>query len=210
MIRAKKLSLISARRTLRALYAQSQGYPYAAQLPTPTATATDFNYTNPAVNQTTLAAFGETSGVAQIFPGAVLSLTGVNPEEVDLATADDYDAAGIAAVPFGLSANFVGGDLDELADLQEVGVWRGSGSVWIVLAPAFDPAADIDIGSRVGSSTVTGGTAIGVIGLSDASPTIGGVTSGPGVGVCLNPLGTNAIIIDLQVPGPNYGPTVTV
>ena len=199
MIRAKKLSLVTARRTLRALYAQSQGYPYAAQLPVPTATATDFRYTDPANNQSTLAAFGETSGVANIFPGAVLALTGLDAEEVDLSLDDDVDGTAIAAYPFGLSANFVGGDLDELADLGEIGVWRGPGSVWIVLAPAFDPAADIDVGSRVGSSTK--GTAKGVIGLAD--------TNGVGVGQCLNPLGANAIIVDLQVPG-QFGALVAV
>lgn len=47
-----------------------------------------------------------------------------------------------AAKSFGLFANFVGGDLDELFGQSEVGVWRGRG-IFEVLAPAFDDAKDI-------------------------------------------------------------------
>lgn len=182
MIRAKKLSLVTARRTLRALYAQSQGYPYAAQL----SADTDSVFADASKNQTLLTAFGQLN-VAQIFPGAVLDLVGA--ETVDLAADDGVDGAA-----FGLSANFVGGDLDEIADIGEVGVWRGPGSVWIVLAPVFDPDlfADNDTPAKgkVGSATVS--SAQGVIG--DAG---GGST---GIGTLLNVVGANAIIIDLHVP----------
>jgi hypothetical protein len=51
-------------------------------------------------------------------------------EQVEVATADTQRA-------FGLFANFVGGELDELGDRTEVGVWRGAGSVFEVLAPVF-------------------------------------------------------------------------
>lgn len=181
MIRAKKLSLVTARRTLRALYAQSQGYPYAAQL----SADTDSNWADPTKNQSVLSAFGQTN-VAQIFPGAVLSLVAGVAETVDLAANDD-------AAAFGLSANFVGGDLDEIADLGEVGVWRGPGSVWIVLAPAFDAAdSEIAVGTKVSSGTDSvSGTALGVI-TSEA-------ITHP-IGTTLNVLGPNAIIIDLNVP----------
>jgi hypothetical protein len=39
---------------------------------------------------------------------------------------------------FGLLANFVGGNLDELGDENNVGVWYGKDSVYEVLAPAFN------------------------------------------------------------------------
>jgi hypothetical protein len=41
------------------------------------------------------------------------------------------------ARPFGLSANFVGGNMDELNGNREIGVWRGRGGVFEVLAPVF-------------------------------------------------------------------------
>lgn len=39
---------------------------------------------------------------------------------------------------FGLLANFVGGNLDELAGNPYIGVWRGFDSTYVLLAPAFN------------------------------------------------------------------------
>lgn len=121
MLRLQKLANVNKRRTLRALYAQTQAYPYAAKLdPEVDRTATDpFN--------------GTESGKAAIWPGMVALKTvgeNVRPQF-------DYSDSGPRR-PFGLFANFVGGELDELGDRSEVGVWRGTGSVFEILAPVFN------------------------------------------------------------------------
>jgi hypothetical protein len=63
----------------------------------------------------------------------------------------------VAEKPFGLLANFVGGDLDEGFSgdsLQNsVGVWRGPDAVFEILAPAFD-----DTGLAAAVSGATAGT----------------------------------------------------
>jgi len=106
-------------------------------------------------------------------PGASL----LGGETLDLAAAND--------VPFGLSANFVGGDLDDLVDNTEIGAWRGSGSVWVVLAPVFDPAV-----------AATDNTLV-----SDANGRLAvGATAAAIVGRLIDKLGTNAIVVDLLIP----------
>jgi hypothetical protein len=42
-----------------------------------------------------------------------------------------------AIQPFGLLANFVGGNIDDVNDENKAGVWRGFDSTYSVLAPAF-------------------------------------------------------------------------
>jgi hypothetical protein len=99
------------------MYAQTQAYPYAAAL--------DAGVDRTATNPFSIAA---EAGKAAIWPGMVAAKT--VGEQVEVATADTQRA-------FGLFANFVGGELDELGDRTEVGVWRGAGSVFEVLAPVF-------------------------------------------------------------------------
>lgn len=121
MLRLQKLANVNRRRTLRALYAQTQATPYAATL-------------DPGVDRTATDPFnGVDSGKAAIWPGMVaLKTVGehVRPQF-------DYPDSGPRR-PFGLFANFVGGELDEIGDRSEVGVWRGAGSVFEILAPVFD------------------------------------------------------------------------
>lgn len=120
MLRLTTLRNKFRRRTLRPLYAQTQGYPYAAKL------ASTFDRTAGQLS----GAGAVTGSEAAILPGSVMKkLVG---EEVTLSGATDTERA------FGLSANFVGGTLDELGDAAEIGVWRGVGSTWEILAPAFD------------------------------------------------------------------------
>jgi hypothetical protein len=117
MLRLQKLANVNKRRTLRAMYAQTQAYPYAATLDS----SVDRTSTNP---------FSITAeaGKAAIWPGQVAAkMVG---ENVKVADADEVRA-------FGLIANFVGGEMDELGDRSEVGVWRGAGSVFEILAPVF-------------------------------------------------------------------------
>lgn len=176
MIRAKKLSLVSARRTLRALYAQTQGYPYAANL----RASSGSQWSDSTKNQSNLTAFGQAGNVAQIFPGAVMSL--FDDDGTTFLGAETVDIGFSTAKPFGLSANFVGGDLDEISDLGEVGVWRGRGSVWIVLAPVFS-------GTPADGDTLNS-AARGLIQTGSTNP----------IGQCIDNIGPNAIIVDLQVP----------
>ena len=123
MLRLQSLANVNRRRTLRALYAQTQGYPYAVALDS----TVDRTLTNPF----TIAA---DAGKAAIWPGMVAVKT--VGETVKIAAADTGRA-------FGLFANFVGGELNEIGTNgsapggSEVGVWRGPGSVYEVLAPVF-------------------------------------------------------------------------
>lgn len=118
MLRLQKLANVNKRRTLRAMYAQTQAYPYAATLDS----TVDRTSTNPF-------SISAQAGKAAIWPGQVAAkMVG---ENVKVAAADEVRA-------FGLFANFIGGELDELGDRAEVGIWRGAGSVFEILAPVFN------------------------------------------------------------------------
>lgn len=121
MLRLTKLSNKYKRRTLRALYAHTQAYPYAATL--------DSAFDRTAGQLSGAGAI--TGSESAIMPGSVL-VKKVG-EAVTLS-----GAAGANQRAFGLSANYVGGSMDELGDAAEIGVWRGAGSVFQILAPAFD------------------------------------------------------------------------
>lgn len=96
MIRAKKLSLVHAKRTCIPLYGHHQATPYAAFLDSALITGAQ--------------------AALVVYPGMVaVKTTGEQVKVIDTAT----------DVPFGLFANFINGDLDELGDSAEVGVWRG-------------------------------------------------------------------------------------
>lgn len=129
MLRLQNLGNVNRRRTLRALYAQTQAYPYAATL--------DSNFDRTATNPFDDAAH---AGKAAIWPGMVAVKTvgeNVGPNSdafVGSPSGGNYDARR----PFGLFANFVGGELDEIGTRSEVGVWRGTGSVFEILAPVFN------------------------------------------------------------------------
>jgi hypothetical protein len=60
------------------------------------------------------------------------------------------NGANAAVQPFGLLANFVGGDLDDIGDENQVGVWRGPDAVFELLAPAYD---DTGLASAVSGAT---------------------------------------------------------
>lgn len=120
MLRLTSLKNVYRKRTLRVLYGQTQAYPYAAQL------LSSFDRTAGA-----LTGGNAISGAgAAIIPGLVAVKAG--GENVTLSGVRGTTRA------FGLFANFVGGQLDEIGDSADVGVWRGAGSVYEVLAPAFD------------------------------------------------------------------------
>lgn len=126
MLRLTNLSNKNKRRTLRALYANSQGYPYAATL--------DVLFQTGGAGLTTGALAGTNAiagATAAIMPGMVMT------KEVGEIVYPLY-TAGTNQRAFGLCANFVGGTMDELYGAGQVGVWRGAGSVYEVLAPAHN------------------------------------------------------------------------
>jgi len=147
MLRLKNLSNKYQKRTLRVVYGQTQATPYAGTLHS-SLRNTDGSFRKPLSTDTSpltrsADAFTLKNGLV---PGQVV-LKGANDETFALATG----ANSAAEKPWGLLANFVGGDLDELGDDDFVGVWRGPDSVYEVLAPAFD---DTGLSAAAGSNTV--------------------------------------------------------
>jgi hypothetical protein len=125
MIRLTNLANKYQRRPLRVLYGQTQAYPYDVQL-------------SPAFDRTQGALTGANaiSGAkAAILPGMVaVKLSG----EVVTVVGHAWAASTYDYRAFGLFANFVGGDLSDIpTDFDRVGVWRGVGSVYEILAPVF-------------------------------------------------------------------------
>ena len=121
MLRLTNLANKYQRRTLRVLYGQTQGYPYDVQL------SSAFDRAAGALSGGTAI----TGAKAAILPGLVA--TKLAGEVVTVAGATDTERS------FGLFANFVGGEMTDIpSDFDRVGVWRGIGSVYEILAPAFD------------------------------------------------------------------------
>lgn len=132
MLRVTNISNLHQKRLIRPLYAHTQATPYAATLD-PSLRNTDGSFRVPAATDTlpiarSAAAFTHKGGLA---PGTVV-LKGAG-EGVVVAT-----GANVAEKAFGLLANFVGGEIDDIKDENFVGVWRGPDSVWELLAPSFN------------------------------------------------------------------------
>lgn len=147
MLRLKNLSNKYQKRTCRPLYANTQATPYAASLYVKSDGSAGFRATD---GKLQLPSNTETvTGSGTLYPGIVMArLKGT--EQVTVATGVSGEQ------PFGLLANFIGGDLDEGFSgdsLQNsVGVWRGPDSVFEVLAPAFAPGTTL---SPDGTSATT-------------------------------------------------------
>lgn len=191
MLRLKSLSLVNKRRTIRQQYPYS--YPYAATL------SPDFDRTSG--GQLSLSAADGLTGVAAIYPGAVmLKQAG---EVVTLCTATavvaaqaltgtvDGDASPTGVV-WGLSANFVGGLMDELNDFSEIGVWRGRNGIFEVLAPVFDSGLSDDGGdpTKILTPNTSGQLKAGTLGTDFAVARVVDNFSGS----------ANALKIELLVP----------
>lgn len=140
MLRLKNLANKYQKRTCRPLYANTQATPYAASL-------TDSYRVDGALEIPS--AVIVTGSKNSLLPGQVVYRE-KDSEKVKVATSAAVEDA---QKPFGLLANFVGGDLDEGFSgdsLQnQVGVWRGPDAVFEILAPAFD---DTGAGSDYGYS----------------------------------------------------------
>lgn len=125
MLRIRNLRNKYQKRLIRPLYAQTQATPYAAVLDDTLRDASGYY-------QFTANSFKYKGGLV---PGTVMVNRG---EKVTVATGADPAGAGAGPYAFGLLANFVGGELDDLGDENYVGVWRGPDSVFEILAPGFD------------------------------------------------------------------------
>lgn len=143
MLRLKNLANKYQKRTCRPLYANTQATPYAANL------TADYRVDGALEIASVQPAVIVTGSKGSLLPGQVVYRE-KDSEKVKVAT---NAAVSAKQKPFGLLANFVGGDLDEGFSgdsLQNsVGVWRGPDAVFEILAPAFDDTGE---GSDYGGS----------------------------------------------------------
>ena len=184
MLRIQNISAANQQRTLRALYAQTQAYPYAAVLSTSTygtsgtATGTFSKGSGTATG---------TAGNGPIMPGMVAALA-PSGEQVCVST------GGTALPLFGLFGNFIGGDFDEVGDFTEVGVWRGPAAVFEVLSPAFNSnitsSNDTDASVTSANSRKLYPDANGVLNAN-------AVASGPAVARLIDWVSASKIVIEL-------------
>jgi hypothetical protein len=134
MLRIRNLSNVFQKRTLRVVYGHTQATPYAGSLdPTLRDTSGGFRLplntdTSPTYPLTRSAsAFALKGGLV---PGTVMVKT------VGESFAVHNGVAGVKA--FGLLGNFVGGELDDLGDENNIGVWYGKDGVVELIRPAFN------------------------------------------------------------------------
>lgn len=187
MLRLTNLANKYQRRTLRVLYGQSQAYPYDAQL-------------DPAFDRTQGALTGANAiagAKAAILPGLAAVLKAgevVAPVAAAWATTTtDYRV-------FGLFANYVGGELTDIpTDFDRVGVWRGVGSVYEILAPAFD---DTNLSTE---TTAMAGTAVTEVYMAPGAKSqlvaqaAGAFVSPNPTARAINRLSANAVVVELLV-----------
>lgn len=136
MLRIRNLSNMFQKRLIRPILANTQGTPYPGVLDASLRNA-DGSFRAPLSTDTQPIARSAAAFVLQggIVPGTVMIKSA--GDSFVVATGVDT-AAPNQERPFGLLANFVGGTLDDLQDNNEVGVWYGPGSVYELLAPAFN------------------------------------------------------------------------
>lgn len=171
------IALVNKRRTLKALYAHTQGYPYAATL--------DSTLTITSGGQ-----LGVTGSFAWANPGTVMvkgSGETVKPAAV----------ATLNTKYFGLLGHFVGGQMDELGGTTSVGVWKGNGSVFEVLAPAF-----VDTGLAAAAAAEDGTVANETYLKSDSTGLLtlaGAIGTDARAARLISRLSANAILVELLV-----------
>lgn len=132
MLRVRNLSNVLQKRTLRSLHANTQATPYGGTLD-PSLRNVDGSFRAPLAADSTPVA---RSANANLIQGGLAAAT-----VMIKGAGDNFLVATGAATserPFGLLSNMVGGTLDEIGDENSIGVWYGPGSVWEVIAPAFN------------------------------------------------------------------------
>lgn len=105
--------------------------------------------------------------------------------------------------PAGLFANFVGGTVSDItSDFDQVGVWKGVGSVYELLQPAYD-----DTNLATDSAAIDGTAAHEVyLGVNAKSQLSAATAAGQGAYISptpparlLNRLSANAVVVELLV-----------
>lgn len=190
MQRISKLSNKYQKRLIRPLYAQTQATPYAAYLD-PSLRNSDKSFRKPLAADTTPIA--RTADAYTLKNGLVPGTVVVKGAGEGVVVATGLNSASVK--PFGLLANFVGGELDDLGDENYVGVWRGPDSVFELLAPAFD-----DTGLASAYSSAAAGNPVKLYAQADGRL---GATSPGGSAVVVAELiervAASRIVIDLKV-----------
>ena len=193
MQRLQKLSNKYQKRLIRSLYAQTQATPYAAYLD-PTLRSDDNSIRIPDSGDTTGGGYPLTRSAdaytlkGGLVPGTVV----VKADGEGVAVANGANAAVKA---FGLLANFVGGELDDIGDEDYVGVWRGPDSVFELLAPAFD-----DTGLAAAYAAATAGAPVVLYAQADGR--LGSTSPGGSalpVAELVERVSSSRIVIDLKV-----------
>jgi hypothetical protein len=148
MLKVQRLSNVLQKRTIRPIYAQTQATPYATSLDEQTLTGS-----NAATGRTSfknsdgsryLPLSGDTSPLATRTANAFTLKNSLVPGTVMVRTEGERVAvaSGVASAaekPFGLLANFIGGELDDLGENDEIGVWRGAFHAFFeLLFPAWN------------------------------------------------------------------------
>jgi hypothetical protein len=100
----------------------------------------------------------------------------------------------VASKPFGLLANFVGGELDDIGDEDYVGVWRGPDSVFELLAPAFD-----DTGLAAAYAAATPVAPVKLFAGPDGRLVTGTIGNRTAVATLIERVSASRIVINLEV-----------
>lgn len=185
---AANVLITAQKRLIRPLYAQTQGFPYAAVLD-PSFRNTDGSFRAPLA--TDVAGTAVSGGTApapltrasavflsqgSVVPGTVMvkaggSLGGVAGEYVAVSNAAN------AIQPFGLLGQWLGGTFDNVGQNNQVGVWMGPDSVYELLAPAWN-----DTG--VATAIAAAGAGVPVLMYAQADGRLGTTNTGSQVAVC--------------------------
>jgi hypothetical protein len=139
---ASNILFTAQKRLIRPVYAQTQGFPYAASLD-PSFRNTDGSFRTPLSTDTAGAAAGQGTVPlsrssapftyqGSITPGQVLVKT-LGQEQVCIA-----NGAASAVQPMGLLGQWLGGTFDNVGTSNQVGVWMGPDSTYDLLAPAWN------------------------------------------------------------------------
>jgi hypothetical protein len=132
---ASNILFTAQKRLVRPMYAQTQGFPYAASLD-PSLRTTSGTIALPQAPDTaplarSAAAFTYSGS---LIPGLVMVKTA--GEQVCVANG----AANATPQPMGLLGQWVGGSFDNVGTSNQVGIWMGPDSVYELLAPAWNDA----------------------------------------------------------------------
>lgn len=131
---ASNILFTAQKRLIRPVYAQTQGFPYAASLD-PSFRNSDGSFRTPLASDAS-PAFPLTRASApftyqgSITPGQVVVKTS-GQEQVALGTNS-------ATQPMGLLGQWLGGTFDNVGTSNQVGIWQGPDSVYDLLAPAWN------------------------------------------------------------------------